>query len=256
MSRNIWLYWTGHQYKLILILRKLIELHASSGTGYTVNLITPSNIKEYISEVPSCFLTLCPAHQADFVRVNVVCTFGGIWLDSDTLVIESLDPLFDLLSTESEGFFIKENNGPLCNGVFGSNANTPLLTEWKKRLSKKLESTKGRITWTAIGSDILDQMFKESRDLYSKYKIFGGLSDLYPVSFQYCVQEYIQKPYETYKAILRDFQPLILLVHQVYKHVESMSLEELLNSKMPLNYFIQTSLDNCNSSKEKLLQSS
>jgi signal transduction histidine kinase len=40
---------------------------------------------------------LCPAHQADFVRVHVICDYGGIWLDSDTLVLDSLDSLFDCM---------------------------------------------------------------------------------------------------------------------------------------------------------------
>ena len=69
---------------------------------------------------------MSPTHQADFVRVNVICDYGGIWLDSDTLVLDSLDSLFDILETKS-GFFIKQNNSHLCNGIFGSNPKTLLM---------------------------------------------------------------------------------------------------------------------------------
>ena len=58
-----------------------------------------------------------PAHQADFVRVNVICDYGGIWLDSDTLVLDSLDSLFDIIDNK-DGFLIKENNKILWNGIF------------------------------------------------------------------------------------------------------------------------------------------
>ena len=39
-----------------------------------------------IENIPKYFYDLCPAHQADFVRVHVICDYGGIWLDSDTLI--------------------------------------------------------------------------------------------------------------------------------------------------------------------------
>ena len=101
VERNVFLYWIGEEYKLILILRKLINLHSKNGKGYNVKLITHENIKDYISDLPDYFYKLRPAHQADYVRVNVICDYGGIWLDSDTLVIDSLDSLFNIFSFSS-----------------------------------------------------------------------------------------------------------------------------------------------------------
>ena len=72
--------------------------------GYNVILITHENINDYIDNIPKYFYELSPAHQADFVRVNVICDYGGIWLDSDTLVLDSLDSLFDIIENK-DGFF-------------------------------------------------------------------------------------------------------------------------------------------------------
>ena len=94
-SRNIYIYWCGSEYKLISILRDLIYLHSKNGKGYTLNIISDNNINEYIKNIPEYFSKVCYAHQADFVRVHVICDYGGIWLDSDTLVLDSLDSLFD-----------------------------------------------------------------------------------------------------------------------------------------------------------------
>ena len=111
---NLFLYWVGNEYKLIKILRNLIYLHSTNGKGYIVHLINHENIKNYLDDIPDYFYKLCPAHQADYVRVCVVFKFGGIWMDSDTLVLNSLDVLFDLINNEnSNGFFIKENNSIL-----------------------------------------------------------------------------------------------------------------------------------------------
>ena len=85
-------------------MRDLIYLHSTNGKGYTVHLITDKNIHEYITTIPDYFYELCPAHQADFVRVYVICDYGGIWLDSDTLVLDKLGCLFDLIE-DKNGFF-------------------------------------------------------------------------------------------------------------------------------------------------------
>ena len=111
-------------------------------------------IKNYIPYIPEYFYKLCLAHKADFVRVNVIHDYGGIWLDSDTLVMESLDPLFDILE-EKDGFFILQNDQLFWNGVFGSKQNTPLMKEWKKNMFEILNKKGENIAWTEIGNSLL-----------------------------------------------------------------------------------------------------
>ena len=242
-KRNVFLYWTGLEYKLIIILRNLIYLHSKNGIGYNVILITPKNIKEYINNIPTYFYDMCPAHQADFVRVNVICDYGGIWLDSDTLVLDSLDSLFNLLET-SNGFLIKENNNILWNGIFGSRKETDFIKTWKYEMRKILDRTNGKIGWTDVGNSLLSSMFNNNSSLFENYKIFMGLDNLYPVNWNKCCSEFIDKPYENYKNIIRNYQPLVVLVNSVYKSVEHKTTNEILNGKMPINYFINKSLNN------------
>ena len=106
MKKNVFLYWVGKEFKLIKILRDLIYYHLEKKCK--IHLINDKNINNYIKEIPNYFYNLCPAHQADYVRVNVICDKGGIWLDSDTLVLNDLNCLFILLE-QKDGFFIKEN---------------------------------------------------------------------------------------------------------------------------------------------------
>ena len=242
-TRNIYLYWVKHEYKLVSILRNLIYLHSTNGVGYKIHLITDKNISEYVSDIPPYFNNLCPAHQADFVRVNVICDNGGIWLDSDTIVVDSLDSLFDLIETKN-GFFIKENNDILWNGIFGSKPNTPLLMEWKKQMRKLLDIKLGNIGWTDIGNVMLQNIRIKTPALYDNYKIFNGLDNLYPVNCIHCVTEFIDKPYDNYKQIIREYQPLVVLVNSVYKCLENKTEKEILQGNMPLNYFINKSFEN------------
>jgi len=180
MTRNVFLYWVGKEYKLISILRNLIYLHSKSGQGYNVILITDKNINDYIKNIPEYFHKLLPAIQADFVRVNVICDYGGIWLDSDTLVMSSLDSLFEYV--DHKGFFMKENNQVLVNGVFGSKANTDLMIEWKRSLLEKIDLMKENVGWGDIASKMLESIYAVKPELYKNYKIFDGLDNIYPVN--------------------------------------------------------------------------
>ena len=242
-GRNVFLYWVGKDFKLIAILRNLIYLHSTNGKGYNVHLITDLNINEYVSEIPPYFKEMCPAHQADYVRVHVVCKYGGIWMDSDTLVLESLDSVFDYLDM-NDGFFIKQNNEILCNGLFGSKPNTPLMIKWKNDMQIILYEKQGQIGWCDIGNGMLDTMYNSEPDLYKDYVILNGLENVSPINWCDCVREYMQKPYDNYKTLVREFQPFLILVNSVYKCIEDNPISAILAADIPLNYFINKSFEN------------
>ena len=242
-KNNIYLYWIGNEYKLIKILRNIIYLHSNNGKNYNIHLINTDNIKDYIKQLPDYFYDLQPAHQADFVRVSVICDYGGIWLDSDTLVMDDLKSLFDIIKNQ-DGFFILENNENLSNGVFGSKPNTKLMIEWKKQIINILnnKNKNKNINWTEIGGHLLETIKIKDPDYYNNYKIFNGLDNMYPVNWNNCVNEFINKPYDNYKNIIKDYQPIIVLVNSIYKELESKSKDEILNGNMPINYFLNKSL--------------
>ncbi len=243
MVKNVFLYWVGQEYKLIKILRDLIIQHSKINDGYNVHLINHDNINEYIKDIPDYFYNLKPAHQADFVRINVICEYGGIYLDGDTLIIESLDYLFDIISNK-DGFFIIENDEIICNGVFGSKKDTELMKTLKTEMLGILESRKEHITWTEIGGSLLQGLYDTNPHLYDQYEIFNGLQTMYPVNWNHCVNQFLKEPYEKYVDHIREFQPLLILVNSVYKEMESLTYDEILNGKTPLNYFINKSFDN------------
>jgi len=241
--RNVFLYWTGKSFSLIEICYQLMRLHSNNGKGYKLHFINDTNLKEYITNIPTYFYNLCPAHQADFVRVNVICDYGGIWLDSDTLVLDSLDGVFEWIKV-NDGFFVLENNECLCNGVFGSKSNTKLMTEWKKRMIEILNQKQNQIGWTEIGNQLLEKIKTDNNNCFQNYRILKGLDTIYPVNWDNCVNEYIHKPSDNYKTIIREYQPLLVLVNSVYRSLEHKTVEDIKKSDMPINYFIKRSFQN------------
>jgi hypothetical protein len=240
MNKNIFIYWVGNIPTLIKILRTLI--YSYSINNYNLHLIDHTNLLKYVQNIPNNFYDLKPAHQADFVRVNVIYEYGGIWLDSDVLVLSNLENLFNVIKKDN-GFFILENNTILYNGVFGSKKKTLLFNEWKTRINNVLNK-KTDIEWTEIGNDMLEKIKNEKPELFSGYRIYKGLDNMYPVNWNYCVKEFIKKPYNNYKKIKKKFQPLIILVNSVYKKLNNITITNILNNNMPLNYFINKAFEN------------
>ena len=151
--------------------------------------------------------------------------------------------MFDILD-KKDGFLIKENNNILCNGVFGSKKHTTFMETWKRNLLIKLNSTNGKIAWSGIESRMMEAIYKSNPHILLSYTIFEGLDNIYPINYDKCVTEFITKSYDNYKNIIRDYQPLIILVNSVYKSLENKTEVEILNDRTPLSYFINKSFSN------------
>lgn len=253
-QNNVFIYWVGNEYKLIKILRELMYYHSLNNNNYKIHFINENNIREYIDYIPEIFHKLQPAHQADFVRVNVICKYGGIWLDSDTIVMNDLSSLFNTIN-KKDGFLIKEYNS-ILNGVFGSKKETPFMKYWNNKVNDILKNKKTpELRWTELGSEILIDIRDNHPHLIENYKIFSGKDDMYPFEWDSSVIEYIDKPYNNYLNIERDYQPLIILVNSVYKGVEDKTLKEIIKGNdMPISYFIKKSLKNSGYSTSILLK--
>ena len=242
MNGKVFLYWVGSDYKLIKILRDIIYYHSNDSKNYEVILINDKNVRDYV-DIPDFFFELLPAYQADIVRVNVLYKYGGIWLDSDTIVMDNLDSLFTLIENKN-GFFVRENNQFIVNGVFGTKPNTPLMYQWKNYIDNILKTKKKNIEWTELGSRWLNKI--ENFHLFKDYDILQGLDTIYPVNWDKCVEDFLNKPYDNYVNLIRDFQPLIVLVNSVYKELENFSEIEIKEGSRPLNYFLNKSLEKIN----------
>ena len=240
---NIFLYWIGTEYKLIKILRNIIYLHSTNGNGYNVHFINHENINSYVDKLPDFFYNLLPANQADYVRIYVINKYGGIWLDSDTLVVDKLDELFNFLVIQ-DGFFVKHHTGTLCNGVFGSKPNTKLTNMLVKKAFDIINHRKNTLGWNDIGGDLFQHLYKTHSHLFNEYKMLDGPENIFPIKWKKCKQAFVTNDYCEYKHIERVFQPVIILVNSVYKELENKSICEILNGNMPLNYFINKSITN------------
>lgn len=244
MEKNVFMYWTGDEFKLIKLLREIIVHFSTVGEGYQLHLITDKNASDYFSDLPEGWKDVAPCFQADIIRVWAVLKYGGIWLDADILILENLDCLWDF----KNGFFIFENNEILTNAVFGLPKNSPIAEVWKNKIEITLrEQIKSNTPVNWSGPLMLHSLSIEFPSLFTQVKLLKGLDTVYPINWDQCTECYLMKPYSEYKKYMRDWQPFIMLVNSVYRSVESIPLDILKNKKQfPLQYFLQTALKKCN----------
>lgn len=239
-QRNVFIYWTGREYSLIALLRDLMVRHADGGRNYVLHHVTRENVGRYLDDLPACFDALDPVQQADVARVLLVCRYGGIWLDSDTLVMDGLDRLFALIE-RGEGFFVTEEKVRLCSGIFGSRPHTRLLETWRAFVLEKAAAKGPGIDWGEIGFQYLTRTAGDAAVLRD-WTLLDGLATVYPVDWHRCVHQFVLRPYATWHEHERGWQPAIVLVNAVYKLLEPLTVDEILASRFPLNHFLDRSI--------------
>ena len=100
-ERVIWQYWETVNEKPAFI-DGLHEI-AKRNSGLEVILVTPETLRDYLPNIPPEILRITEiAHKADMIRTMLVMQYGGMWLDSDAIVLQKLDWILDLLDSRSD----------------------------------------------------------------------------------------------------------------------------------------------------------
>jgi hypothetical protein len=157
MNRVIWQYWETKGEKPAFV-DGLFEI-AKKNAGVPIIQVTPETLPSYLPDLPPQIHEIQElAHKADMLRALLVQQHGGMWLDSDALVLKDLNWLFDLLDeVEFVGFndSVKPKRGDQVVRVncFLSRPGGWVVSEWVRLQHAKFPRTTYR--WTEVGSDIL-----------------------------------------------------------------------------------------------------
>jgi hypothetical protein len=87
IPRVVWTYWHGSP--LPLIVDACLASWQKHLAGYRIVLLGPRNLPAGIPPLPPGFGVWAPQVQSDWVRLAVLATFGGVWMDATTLLSDS-----------------------------------------------------------------------------------------------------------------------------------------------------------------------
>jgi hypothetical protein len=154
MKVKLFTYWEGYKPDYIKLCENIISKQICYNIEY--HPINDINLYDYLSEneLPINLKHInCLAHKADYIRCCLIYKYGGIWLDSDQILVSDLSEVLDLLKTNDYVTYECEKNQPSI-GFFSANSDNILLQKWKLSM-ETLMSKKSEFHWVELGYDLL-----------------------------------------------------------------------------------------------------
>ena len=108
----IWTAWLQGEENAPEVIRLTIASIRQNAGGHPVIVLTKNNIEQYV-EISSLIKQkhdagiMGHAHFADVIRMRILETYGGIWLDATTLLYESIDSAAFSSAFYSPGLSVK-----------------------------------------------------------------------------------------------------------------------------------------------------
>ena len=97
LPKVIWQFWDKEEPPPII--RMIKENNMKKLTGWKFNYLNEKTIGQYISpfDYPTNYDELSPAHKADWIRVFLLKTYGGVWMDASIIINnpKAIDALYD-----------------------------------------------------------------------------------------------------------------------------------------------------------------
>lgn len=162
----VWQYWETRGFKPGFV-DGLHEI-ALANAGMPVIQVTPDTLSEYLPDLEPEILQIGElAHKADMIRTRLVARHGGIWLDSDAIVLQDLR--FLITALEEADFVGFNNRGDLSvtkPGIrincFAARPDSVVMGEWAAAQAAKLG--KEQFRWREVGTDLLHPICQAHAD--------------------------------------------------------------------------------------------
>ena len=94
----IWMYWENKKGSTVpdcitLCWKTII---ANNKNDFQIKILNEQNVNDYLPNLNKNYLLYKEiAHKADYIRFSLLYEYGGIWLDSDTIVFRSLKEIME-----------------------------------------------------------------------------------------------------------------------------------------------------------------
>jgi mannosyltransferase OCH1-like enzyme len=163
-TKKIWMYWENRpNCKRPPYLDLAFETIKHYSGNYDVVLLNEESVKNFIRipGVVSRFSEI--AHKADYIRFNLLYKYGGVWLDSDIILLRNIEEAIEPYIENYDYIGYGETYGKPLVGFMACQKGCKLLEKQIKSVDtvlhkkQKQQPLPGRIElrWTEIGAEIL-----------------------------------------------------------------------------------------------------
>jgi hypothetical protein len=148
----VWMYWEGSCPEWIKQCHKTVFAHYGNA-----RLLSPADfdaLRDQDREIDVKALHV--AHRADYVRAFLLARYGGMWVDSDCLVMKPLRPVLDKL-LEYDFVAHRERSGYISNAFIAARSGSQIASALYKRICQTLRSRRP-LGWISLGGEALTEI--------------------------------------------------------------------------------------------------
>lgn len=170
---NIWMYWENKPGKTKPTYLKLCfdTVFKNCDKNFTINLLDQDSIHEYLPNLRDDLdEKLNIPQKVDYYRLKLLEKYGGIWLDSDTIVLKDLSPIIDKLDDYD---FV----GMGCIGAHNCKCGFPNPSNWVMASKKNTAFIKSCIQLADYLLDNNDRDFFRRKYHSLGRNLLGGVID-------------------------------------------------------------------------------
>ncbi|MBL7033601.1 MAG: hypothetical protein ISR91_05590 [Candidatus Delongbacteria bacterium] len=219
-----------------------IKRHSPS---YEIVVLNEQSVFDYIPDLRQDIGKIRKiAHRADYIRARVIHQLGGIWLDSDIILLQEIEIAEYLNEVDFVG--VSEEPGKPAIWFLGANPGNPIIGRWIQGMDRVLDERMGkllvriglrkcRLHWTEIGYDILWPLMADYRYHNLNFEDFA------PIRFNHWNQ-LLQPVGEPEDLISASTVSVMLYNKYMYEPLHNMSREEILQSPLLLGKLFRYSL--------------
>jgi hypothetical protein len=241
MNRTIWMYWEGAGRPAYLDL--CYETVVGHSPSFEVKVLDERSVFDVLPDLRrDIFRAREIANRVDYIRARVVYEQGGVWLDSDVVLMRPVRVEEALEKHDFVGY--GEERGKPSIGFFAANKGAPVLGEWIEGMDGVLDR-KGRsplyrirgyrLGWSELGYDILWKLF-EGRDYHHL-----DVRRFAPIRWDDW-KEFFRTDLEPEEIVDDETVAVMLYNKFMYEPLRDFSRDELLTSETLLGKLFRLSL--------------
>lgn len=154
-THHIWQYWTGPMPEHIKLCYETVRKNRGS---WELHQLTPATVRKWLPNLRKDWEQIpTPAHQADYIRACLLYRHGGMWLDSDILLISLVGP--EGILRQRDHCFYGPPRKPFI-GCMGMHPHHKMMKLWRVEMDAKLNKSLKQ-PWSALGAEILWKMTQQ-----------------------------------------------------------------------------------------------
>lgn len=165
----IFTYWEGKKHGFIDLCHQTLAKHNDD-----FKVLTPEDIEKEPSMEPFLadpyYKILMPAHRADIIRIKLLEEYGGVWIDSDFIAMQSFDTLIEA-SNRKHALYYYRDSWQATNGILIAPPKHSMIVEWSRKIDCVYSNLKRLHTvpttskgWCTFGADQLKVCIENAID--------------------------------------------------------------------------------------------